>query len=222
LTGLTSIEVVSSSQGGPACPPTAHAGPLVQSLRLTGQLKFRSARVLATWLRAVAHTEILEGELALSIAQWTNRNSGTSMIVVSWCGFNANDAILGFAIRAMCKLLCLSLLVWPVTCVLGTRTTQNRMFFKSARELGPASLIQAGHTRALSSGPPGCQLSHAVQIEKVSAERGRRAAPQASASRLRKRPSERSQFLTVSSPSRLATYDQTASASPTQANTVHR
>jgi len=81
-------------------PPSARAGPLVQSLRLTGQLKLGLSSVHSARLRSVACAEIFERELALSIVQRAAAAKTCQLAVVRRRGFDADDLVLSFAVRA--------------------------------------------------------------------------------------------------------------------------
>ena len=63
-------------------------GPLVQSLRPTGQLKSRPCAVLC-----VAYSEILEGELSLSVVERTTATKARQLFVERRRRFYADNPV---------------------------------------------------------------------------------------------------------------------------------
>ena len=96
--GASQIGKADTSAARPI-PTSAHAGPSVESRRLTGRLESRPLSVLATRFYAVAYSEILEGKLALSIAERTTA-AKTGQLDVCRRSFDAHNFVLRLAIRA--------------------------------------------------------------------------------------------------------------------------
>ena len=97
--GASQIGKADTSAARPI-PTSAHAGPSVESRRLTGRLESRPLSVLATRFYAVAYSEILEGKLALSIAERTTAAKTGQLSVVRWRRFNADDSVFRIAALA--------------------------------------------------------------------------------------------------------------------------
>jgi len=66
-------------------------------LRLTGQLKLGFATVHATRFYAIAYSEILEGELSLSVVERTTAAKAGQLFVVRWRRFSADNSVFRIA-----------------------------------------------------------------------------------------------------------------------------